>query len=210
MKEKEQTEICITVDNVQIDINTQFRNRIASDSNTSLFVAGIRGLLSAADADFLVNEVVQLKLPKQSDALNGEVSLDDQAGNQRHTADNSPLIPSTGQDSSISSLVHSLWSDYGAITSLNHEESFAVRTELLVFGKEILSIFGEIVILAGGCDSRGNLLRAVELYNSETGTCKILPSMKKRCKMCSEIVFQELQPAVIGAHLLAEQQTLIQ
>ncbi|WMV07641.1 hypothetical protein MTR67_001026 [Solanum verrucosum] len=47
--------------------------------------------------------------------------------------------------------------------------------------------FGEIVILAGGCDSRGNLLRAVELYNSETGTCKILPSMKKRCKMCSEV-----------------------
>ncbi|WMV07640.1 hypothetical protein MTR67_001025 [Solanum verrucosum] len=72
--------------------------------------------------------VVQLKLPKQSDALNGEVSLDDQAGNQRHTADNSPLIPSTGRDSSISSLVHSLWSDYGAITSLNRSFRLIIRS----------------------------------------------------------------------------------
>ncbi|KAH0729403.1 hypothetical protein KY290_000535 [Solanum tuberosum] len=77
---------------------------------------------------FLVNEVVQLKLPKQSDSLNGEVSLDDQAGNQRHTADNSPLIPSAGRDSSIISLVHSPWSDYGAITSLNRSFRLIIRS----------------------------------------------------------------------------------
>ncbi|XP_015074125.1 F-box/kelch-repeat protein SKIP11-like [Solanum pennellii] len=106
------------------------------------------------------------------------------------------------------------------------KESLAVGTELLVFGKEILShviyryslltnswssgtemnaprcLFGsassgEIAILAGGCDSQGNILSSAELYNSETGTWKTLPSMNKRRKMCSA-VFMDKKFYVIG------------
>ncbi|KAG5629535.1 hypothetical protein H5410_001252 [Solanum commersonii] len=149
---------------------------------------------------FLVNEVVQLKLPKQSDSLNGEVSLDDQAGNQRHTADNSHLLTSTGRDSSISSLVHSPYKDRAScvwkgdfvhviyrysILANTWSSGMQMNAPRCLFGS---ASFGEIAILAGGYDSRGHILGSVELYNSETGTCKILPSMKKRCKMCSEVV----------------------
>ncbi|KAJ6687973.1 F-BOX/KELCH-REPEAT PROTEIN SKIP11 [Salix koriyanagi] len=84
----------------------------------------------------------------------------------------------------------SMWSD---------KESLAVGTDLLVFGMEIMAhviyrysiltntwtsgmkmntprclfgsaSLGEIAILAGGCDPRGNVLNSAELYNSETGT----------------------------------------
>lgn len=96
------------------------------------------------------------------------------------------------------------------------KESLAVGTELLVFGKEIMSpviyrysilmnswssgmqmniprclfgsaSLGEIAILAGGCDPRGNILSSAELYNSETGTWEILPNMNKARKMCSGV-----------------------
>ncbi|XP_059315919.1 F-box/kelch-repeat protein SKIP11-like [Lycium ferocissimum] len=96
------------------------------------------------------------------------------------------------------------------------KESLAVGTELLVFGKEILAhviyryslltntwssgmqmnvprclfasaSLAEIAILAGGCDSQGNILNSAELYNSESGTWKTLPSMNKPRKMCSGI-----------------------
>ncbi|BFG32740.1 hypothetical protein CerSpe_190150 [Prunus speciosa] len=106
------------------------------------------------------------------------------------------------------------------------KESLAVGTELLVFGKEITShviyrysiltntwssgtkmntprcLFGsasrgEIAILAGGCDPRGNILNSAELYNSETGTWLTLPSMNKPRKMCSG-VFMDGKFYVIG------------
>ncbi|XP_026386241.1 F-box/kelch-repeat protein At1g74510-like isoform X1 [Papaver somniferum] len=106
------------------------------------------------------------------------------------------------------------------------KESLAVGTELLVFGKEITShiiwrysiltnswssgmemnaprclfgsaSLGEIAILAGGCDSRGKVLSSAELYNSETGTWEILPSMNKPRKMCSG-VFMDGKFYVIG------------
>ncbi|KAF3644149.1 F-box/kelch-repeat protein SKIP11 [Capsicum annuum] len=106
------------------------------------------------------------------------------------------------------------------------KESLAVGTELLVFGKEILShaiyrysiltntwssgmqmnaprclfgsaSLGEIAILAGGCDSQGNILKSAELYSSETGTWKTLPSMNKQRKMCSA-VFMDKKFYVIG------------
>ncbi|GAV73010.1 Kelch_1 domain-containing protein [Cephalotus follicularis] len=106
------------------------------------------------------------------------------------------------------------------------KESLAVGTELLVFGKEILShvIFrysilnnkwstgmkmntprclfgsaslGEIAILAGGCDPSGNILSSAELYNSETGTWETIPSMNKARKMCSGI-FMDGKFYVIG------------
>ncbi|XP_059308570.1 F-box/kelch-repeat protein SKIP11-like [Lycium ferocissimum] len=106
------------------------------------------------------------------------------------------------------------------------KESLAVGTELLVFGKEILShviycysiltntwssgmqmnaprclfgsaSLGEIAILAGGCDSQGRILSSAELYNSETGTWKTLPSMNKPRKMCSA-VFMDRKFYVIG------------
>lgn len=96
------------------------------------------------------------------------------------------------------------------------KESLAVGTELLVFGKEIMSpviyrysilmnawssgmemniprclfgsaSLGEIAILAGGCDPRGNILSSAELYNSETGTWELLPNMNKARKMCSGV-----------------------
>ncbi|KAF7806175.1 F-box/kelch-repeat protein [Senna tora] len=106
------------------------------------------------------------------------------------------------------------------------KESLAVGTELLVFGKEIMSpiiykysilsntwssgnemntprcLFGsashgEIAILAGGCDPRGNILSSAELYNSETGTWETLPNMNRARKMCSG-VFMDGKFYVIG------------
>ncbi|KAL3824146.1 hypothetical protein ACJIZ3_020175 [Penstemon smallii] len=106
------------------------------------------------------------------------------------------------------------------------KESLAVGTELLLFGRELMSYviyryslltntwtsgmsmnaprclfgsasLGEIAILAGGCDSNGNILDSAELYNSETGTWTTLPSMKKPRKMCSG-VFMEGKFYVIG------------
>ncbi|KAF4360890.1 hypothetical protein F8388_020043 [Cannabis sativa] len=94
------------------------------------------------------------------------------------------------------------------------KESLAVGTELLVFGKEMnahvihryslltnswssgmrmnaprclfgSASLGERAILAGGCDSGGNILSSAELYNSETQTWETLPSMSKPRKMCS-------------------------
>lgn len=106
------------------------------------------------------------------------------------------------------------------------KESLAVGTELLIFGKETMSqviyrysilnnnwssgmtlntprflfgsaSLGEIAILAGGCDPRGNLLNSAELYNAETGTWVTLPRMNKARKMCSA-VFLEGKFYVIG------------
>lgn len=100
------------------------------------------------------------------------------------------------------------------------KESLAVGTELLVFGKEVTShvifrysiltnswssgmrmnaprcLFGsaslkEIAILAGGCDSQGNILSSSELYNSETQTWELLPNMNKPRKMCSGVFMDE-------------------
>ncbi|KAG9151380.1 hypothetical protein Leryth_023819 [Lithospermum erythrorhizon] len=109
---------------------------------------------------------------------------------------------------------------------LSDKESLAVGTELLVFGKEVLSLviyqyslltntwssgmsmnaprclfssasLGEIAILAGGCDSEGKILSSAELYNSELGTWRTLPSMNKCRKMCSG-VFMDRKFYVIG------------
>ncbi|KAL1539420.1 F-box/kelch-repeat protein skip11 [Salvia divinorum] len=96
------------------------------------------------------------------------------------------------------------------------KESLAVGTELLVFGRDLMShviyryslltntwttgmrmnaprclfgsaSLGEIAILAGGCDSNGSILESAELYNSESGTWTTLPSMNKPRKMCSGV-----------------------
>ncbi|CAA3014291.1 F-box/kelch-repeat protein SKIP11-like [Olea europaea var. sylvestris] len=106
------------------------------------------------------------------------------------------------------------------------KESLAVGTELLVFGRDFMSnviykyslltntwssgmsmdaprclfgsaSLGEIAILAGGCDSDGNILSSAELYNSDEGTWKTLQSMKKPRKMCSA-VFMDGNFYVIG------------
>ncbi|KAK8643423.1 hypothetical protein V6N13_012722 [Hibiscus sabdariffa] len=106
------------------------------------------------------------------------------------------------------------------------KESLAVGTELLVFGKEVTSqviyrysiltnswtfgtsmnsprclfgsaSLGEIAILAGGCDSQGNILSSAEMYNSETQKWETLPSMNTPRKMCSG-VFMDKKFYVIG------------
>ncbi|XWS64276.1 hypothetical protein CRYUN_Cryun06bG0172500 [Craigia yunnanensis] len=106
------------------------------------------------------------------------------------------------------------------------KESLAVGTELLVFGKEVTSqviyrysiltnswtsgtsmnaprclfgsaSLGEIAILAGGCDSEGNILSSAEMYNSETQLWETLPSMNKPRRMCSG-VFMDKKFYVIG------------
>ncbi|KAK6931208.1 Kelch repeat type 1 [Dillenia turbinata] len=106
------------------------------------------------------------------------------------------------------------------------KESLAVGTELLVFGKEMMShviyrysiltnswssgmqmnaprclfgsaSLGNIAILAGGCDSQGTILSSAELYDSEKGTWTPLPSMHKPRKMCSG-VFMDKKFYVIG------------
>ncbi|KAL3654219.1 F-box/kelch-repeat protein skip11 [Castilleja foliolosa] len=106
------------------------------------------------------------------------------------------------------------------------KESLAVGTELLVFGRDLMThviyryslltntwttgmtmngprclfgsaSLGEIAIVAGGCDSNGNVLSSAELYNSELGTWTVLPSMIKARKMCSS-VFMDGKFYVIG------------
>ncbi|XP_023541314.1 F-box/kelch-repeat protein SKIP11-like [Cucurbita pepo subsp. pepo] len=106
------------------------------------------------------------------------------------------------------------------------KESLGVGTDLLVFGKDLNShvtyrysiltnswcpgvsmndprcLFGsasrgEIAILAGGCDSNGNILSSAELYNSETKTWVTLPNMTKPRKLCSG-VFMDKKFYVIG------------
>ncbi|GMI99903.1 hypothetical protein like AT2G02870 [Hibiscus trionum] len=106
------------------------------------------------------------------------------------------------------------------------KESLAVGTELLVFGKEVTSqviyrysiltnswtsgtsmnaprclfgsaSLGERAVLAGGCDSHGNILSSAEMYNSETQKWETLPSMNKPRKMCSG-VFMDRKFYVIG------------
>lgn len=100
------------------------------------------------------------------------------------------------------------------------KESLAVGTELLVFGKDMMShviykysiltnswssgmsmnnprclfgsaSLGEIAILAGGCDSQGNILSSAELYDSEKQTWMTLPSMHRPRKMCSGVFMDE-------------------
>ncbi|XP_011071012.1 F-box/kelch-repeat protein SKIP11-like isoform X2 [Sesamum indicum] len=165
-------------------------------------------------------------------------SQSDQSNRQRREgddSDSSSLIAAIGRDNSISCLIKCSRADYGAIASLNRsfrslirsdKESLAVGTELLVFGKALMShviyryslltntwtsgmsmnsprclfgsaSLGEIAILAGGCDSHGNILSSAELYNSEEGTWMTLPSMKKPRKMCSG-VFMDGNFYVIG------------
>ncbi|XP_058083976.1 F-box/kelch-repeat protein SKIP11-like [Magnolia sinica] len=97
---------------------------------------------------------------------------------------------------------------------LSDKESIAIGTDLLVFGKEVMShaimrysiltnswsyctpmktprclfgaaSFGQIAIFAGGVNAQGIVLSCVELYNSETGTWMTLPSMNKPRKSCS-------------------------
>ncbi|VVA95258.1 unnamed protein product [Arabis nemorensis] len=106
------------------------------------------------------------------------------------------------------------------------KESLAVGTELLVFGKEIMShviykysiltntwtsgmqmniprclfgsaSLGEIAVIAGGCAPRGQILSSAEIYNSETGEWTVIPSMNKARKMCSS-VFMDGNFFVIG------------
>lgn len=106
------------------------------------------------------------------------------------------------------------------------KESLAVGTELLVFGKEIMShviyrysiltnswsigaemnssrclfgsaSLGEIAIVAGGCDANGKILNSAEIYNSDIGTWAPIPSMNKARKMCSG-VFMDGKFYVIG------------
>ncbi|GLU09398.1 hypothetical protein SLE2022_262620 [Rubroshorea leprosula] len=110
--------------------------------------------------------------------------------------------------------------------TFSDKESLAVGTELLVFGKEVTSqviyrysllnnswspgprmivprclfgsaSLGEIAILAGGCDSQGNILSSAEMYNSETQEWKPLPNMNNPRKMCSG-VFMDRKFYVIG------------
>ncbi|KAF8088787.1 hypothetical protein N665_0530s0042 [Sinapis alba] len=106
------------------------------------------------------------------------------------------------------------------------KESLAVGTDLLVFGWEVSSYviyryslltnswstgksmnmprclfgsasYGEIAVLAGGCDSNGRILDTAEMYNSEDQTWTVLPGMNKRRKMCSG-VFMDGKFYVIG------------
>lgn len=94
------------------------------------------------------------------------------------------------------------------------KESLAVGTELLLFGKDIMSFLiykyslltnlwsistnmnqgrcligsaslGETAIVAGGCDLKGNILQSAELYDSNTGSWTTLPDMNTARKMCS-------------------------
>nr|AAX95125.1 Kelch motif, putative [Oryza sativa Japonica Group]AAX95204.1 Kelch motif, putative [Oryza sativa Japonica Group]ABA91855.1 kelch repeat-containing F-box family protein, putative [Oryza sativa Japonica Group] len=45
--------------------------------------------------------------------------------------------------------------------------------------------FGEIAIVAGGCDKNGQVLKSAELYNSETGHWETLPDMNLARRLSS-------------------------
>ncbi|GLJ41719.1 hypothetical protein SUGI_0863420 [Cryptomeria japonica] len=55
----------------------------------------------------------------------------------------------------------------------------------------------EMAIAAGGCDTRGVVLKSAELYNSELGTCEMLTDMHSRRKLCSGF-FMDAKFYVIG------------
>ncbi|KAJ8568762.1 hypothetical protein K7X08_030984 [Anisodus acutangulus] len=186
----------------------------------------------------LVSRDCQRKVEVALSLANSSASPDEQTGNKRHAGDNydmGSLTHAIGRDNSISCLIrcsshrrrmHLPTMNPGECFVFSYKESLAVGTELLVFGKEILSpviyhyslltntwssgmqmnaprclfgsaSLGEIAILGGGCDSRGNILSSAELYNSEAGTWKSLPSMNKPRKMCSR-VFMDGKFYVIG------------
>ncbi|KAF8040524.1 hypothetical protein BT93_B2679 [Corymbia citriodora subsp. variegata] len=101
------------------------------------------------------------------------------------------------------------------------KESLAVGTELLVFTKDMMNShviykyslltnswtsgmrmnaprclfgsasLGEIAILAGGCDSQGNIFNSAEMYNSETQNWLPLNNMHTPRKMCSGVFMDE-------------------
>ncbi|XP_073020057.1 F-box/kelch-repeat protein SKIP11-like [Primulina eburnea] len=106
------------------------------------------------------------------------------------------------------------------------KESLAVGTELLVFGRDLMShviyryslltntwttgmsmnsprclfgsaSLGEIAILAGGCDSHNNIFSSAELYNSDLETWTTLRNMNQSRKMCSG-VFMDGKFYVVG------------
>ncbi|GMJ05743.1 hypothetical protein like AT2G02870 [Hibiscus trionum] len=128
--------------------------------------------------------------------------------------------------------IHNRWMHLPKMNISDHcfmcsdKESLAVGTELLVFGRGIMSYFiysysilthawtygmtmetprclfgsaslGEIAIIAGGVDMHGNVLDSAELYNSETGEWMTIPSMNQARKMCSA-VFMDGKFYVIG------------
>ncbi|KAI4385507.1 hypothetical protein MLD38_003525 [Melastoma candidum] len=94
------------------------------------------------------------------------------------------------------------------------KESLTVGHELLVFGREFLDLViwryslvtrnwvkcedmhhkrclfgsgsnGSIAIIAGGTDQKGRILKSAEMYDSSTGTWKLLPSMHSPRRLCS-------------------------
>lgn len=91
--------------------------------------------------------------------------------------------------------------------SCSDKESLAVGTELLLFGKEVMShviykysvlthawtsneyseVLGEVAVVAGGCDPRGKILNSAEIYSLESGEWTVIPSMNKARKMCSSV-----------------------
>ncbi|XP_052186965.1 F-box/kelch-repeat protein At1g26930-like [Diospyros lotus] len=104
--------------------------------------------------------------------------------------------------------------------AFSDKESLAVGTELLVFGKEFMdnviykysllsnkwstgmrmhtprclfasASLGHIAVIAGGCDSHGQVFSSAELYNSETGEWETLPSMHRPRKLCSGFFMDE-------------------
>lgn len=108
----------------------------------------------------------------------------------------------------------------------SEQESVAVGSELLVFGREVFefvtwkysfirrhwlkcdgmnhprSLFGSgtlgsIAIVAGGCDKNGNILKSAELYDSSTGRWEILPDMHSPRRLCSSF-FMDKKFYVIG------------
>ncbi|MCE3216233.1 hypothetical protein HAX54_005649 [Datura stramonium] len=151
------------------------------------------------------NEVLQHKLPKLSDSLNGSCSI---LGRCRYHQMTKLLLEWEAFDPSRCRWMHLPSMNSNECFVFSDKESLAVGTELLVFGKEILShviyrysiltntwssgmqmnaprclfgsaSLGEIAILAGGCDSQGSILSSAELYNSETGALEDFASMNK-------------------------------
>ncbi|KAI4981945.1 hypothetical protein ZWY2020_022437, partial [Hordeum vulgare] len=161
-----------------------------------------------------------LAKPRSEDSHDA-VPVDCQGSNQGYS-DSSTLISSIGRDNSINCLARCSRSDYGSIASLSgtsdatyecfmcsDKESLAVGTELLVFGKEILShivlsysiltnswsrgvemntprclfgsaSFGEKAIIAGGMDSHGcEVLTCGEEYDLEKGTWRLIENMSE-------------------------------
>ncbi|CAI9094956.1 OLC1v1030794C1 [Oldenlandia corymbosa var. corymbosa] len=98
---------------------------------------------------------------------------------------------------------------YQGLPPIPASECFNVVTDSWVDGVTPNSLrylfasgsLGEIAIVAGGCDSEGKILGSAEMYDSNKGMWRALPSLNTPRKSCSGVVMDERFYAIGGIGL---------